>query len=57
MPDTVESGIPSASAISGPVNRSRRNAVIASTRRSQVRFATVLGAELRSRNPASDASR
>ena len=32
IPDTVESAIPSTSAISGPVNRSRRSAAIAWTR-------------------------
>jgi hypothetical protein len=52
MPETVESAIPSSSAICGPVNRSRRNAAIASTRRAQVRLATVLGAEERSLSPA-----
>jgi hypothetical protein len=53
MPDTVESAIPSSSAISGPVNRNRRNAAIASIRRSSVRFATRSGAELRSNKPLS----
>jgi hypothetical protein len=57
MPDTVESAIPSSSAISGPVNRNRRNAAIASIRRSSVRFATRSGAELRSNNPLSPCAR
>ncbi len=57
MPDTVESGMRSVSAISGPVNRNRRNAAIAATRRSQVRLATVLGAELRSSKPHSRSAR
>ena len=46
MPDTVDSGIPSSSAISGPVNRNRLTAAIASIRRSQVRLATTCGALL-----------
>jgi hypothetical protein len=53
IPDTVDSGIASSSAISGPVNLTRRNAAIASTRRSQVRLATRCGAELRSNKPNS----
>ena len=57
MPETVESGIPSASAISGPVNRNRRNAAIAWIRRSQVRLATVAGAEERSSSPSSPSAR
>ena len=40
-PQTVDNGIASVSAISGPVKRNRRSAAIASMRRSQVRLATV----------------
>ena len=43
-PETVDSAIPSSSAISGPVKRNRRNAAIASIRRSSVRLATNCGA-------------
>src|SRR3954471_4147646 len=57
IPDTVDSAIPSVSAISGPVNRNRLRAAIASTRRSQVRFATNLGAEGRSKRPPSPSTR
>jgi hypothetical protein len=46
IPDTVETGMPNSSEISGPVNRNRRSAAIASIRRSSVRFATQRGAEL-----------
>jgi hypothetical protein len=46
IPDTVETGMASSSAISGPVKRSRRNAAIASIRCSSVRLATRSGAEL-----------
>src|SRR4051794_33106130 len=57
IPDTADGAIPSVSAISGPVNRNRLRAAIASTRRSQVRFATNLGAEGRSKRPASPSTR
>src|SRR3954471_20119927 len=57
IPDTVDGAIPSVSAISGPVNRNRLRAAIASTRCSQVRFATNLGAEGRSKRPASPSTR
>ena len=57
MPETVESAISSASAISAPVNRTRRNAAIASTRRSSVRLATTAGADDRSNRPASPSAR
>src|SRR5215217_3409819 len=51
MPETVESAMPSNSAISGPVKRSRRRQAIASTRSSGVRLATRAGAEERSSRP------
>jgi hypothetical protein len=57
IPDTVESGRSCASAISGPVIRNRRNAAIAATVCSPVRFATRIGAELRSSSPASPSER
>src|SRR4051794_19126599 len=57
IPDTADGAIPSVSAISGPVNRNRLRAAIASTRRSQVRFATNLGAEGRSTRPPSPSTR
>ena len=57
MPDTVESGMASVSAISGPVKRSLRSAAIAWTRCSQVRLATVAGVDGRSSNPSSPSAR
>jgi hypothetical protein len=57
VPDTVDSGMAGVSAISGPVSRNRRSAAIASTRRSQVRLATVAGAEDRSSSPNSRSAR
>jgi hypothetical protein len=48
MPETVESGIPSVSAISAAVKRSRRSFAIACLRSGAVRFATQRGAEERS---------
>jgi hypothetical protein len=57
MPETVESAIPKSSAISDPVNLSRRNAAIASIRRSSVRLATCSGAELKSSRPLSPQAR
>jgi hypothetical protein len=57
IPDTVESAIPSVSAISAAVNRNRRNLTIASTRSSGVRFATRRGADERSDKPAAPSSR
>jgi hypothetical protein len=53
LPETVESAIPSVSAISAPVKRNRLSAAIASTLRSSVRFATDRGAEDRSSKPSS----
>ena len=55
--DTVDAGIASNSAISRPVNRSRRSAAIASIRRSSVRLATRCGALLRSNRALSRPSR
>ena len=52
-PDMVETGISSSSAISGLLNRNRRNAVIAATRSALVWRAWRLGAELRSHKPPS----
>ena len=57
IPETVESAIPSVSAISAAVKRSRRSLTIASTRSAGVRFATRLGADERSRRPGSPSSR
>ena len=57
IPDTVESGISSTSAISGPVIRNLRSPAITAIRRSSVRFATRTHAELRSSSPDSEASR
>jgi hypothetical protein len=57
MPETVESAMSSSSAISGPLKRSRRNAAIASIRRSSVRLLTSRGAELRSNKPHSKLAR
>jgi hypothetical protein len=57
MPETVESGRSSTSAISGPVNRNRRNAAIASITCSSQRLATTFGAEERSNNPSSPSAR
>jgi hypothetical protein len=56
-PDTVESGIRSASAISAAVKRSRRKPNIAAIRSSLVRFPTRLGADERSLKPASPSPR
>src|SRR5205823_13060758 len=56
IPDTVESAIPSVSAISAAVKRSRRSFTIASTRSGRVRFATLRGADERSHNPAGPSS-
>jgi hypothetical protein len=47
----------SVSAISGPLNRSRRNAAMACTRRSQVRLAILAGVEDRSSSPSSPSAR
>ena len=47
----------SSSAISAPVNRSRRSAAIASIRRASVRLATTTGADERSSSPAGPSSR
>ena len=57
IPDTVESAIPSVSAISAAVKRNRRSFTITSTRSSAVRFATRLGAEERSASPRPPSSR
>jgi hypothetical protein len=57
IPETVESAIPSVSAISAAVIRSRRSAAIASIRRSSVRLATIAGAEERSSSPAGPSDR
>ena len=57
IPDTVEAGIPSASAISAPVIRNRRNPAIAATRPSAVRAGTDRGAEQRSSRPSSPSTR
>jgi hypothetical protein len=57
MPDTVESGRSSSSAISAAVNRSRRSAAIAWIVVSSVRLATTPGADERSNNPASPSAR
>jgi hypothetical protein len=57
IPDTVDSGMASVSAISGPVKRSRRNAAMTCTRRSLVRLATVAGVEGRSNSPSSPSRR
>jgi hypothetical protein len=54
--ETVESGIASVSAISAAVIRSCRNDTIRATRSGGVRLATRLGAEDRSRRPASPAA-
>src|SRR5215207_9960104 len=50
--DTVEHAIPSTSAISGPVRRTRRNAAIATTRSSDVCQGQLDGADERSTRPA-----
>ncbi len=55
--ETVEVAISSSSAISGPVNCTRRNAAIAWTRSSGVAFGISRGAELRSSRPASPSAR
>jgi len=57
IPDTVEAGIASVSAISTPVIRNRRNAAISAIRCSQVRSGTSEGTEQRSNNPCSPSSR
>jgi hypothetical protein len=51
--ETVEAGIASSSAISGPVMRRRRREAIAAIRSSGVRLATECGAEERSSRPSS----
>ena len=56
IPDTVECGIPSVSAISAAVIRSVRSLAITATRSVEVRLATSLGAEERSTRPASPAA-
>ncbi len=53
IPETVESGIPSVSAISVAVIRSRRSLAITATRSGRVRLATRRGAEERSSNSRS----
>jgi hypothetical protein len=55
--ETVESAIPSSSAISAAVIRNRRRAAIASTRSAGVRLATRLGADERSSKPRSPSER
>jgi hypothetical protein len=55
--ETVESAIPSTSAISAAVNRSRRSAAIVTTRASGVRPGTRCGAEERSSSPSSPSAR
>jgi len=57
IPDTVEAGIESASAISAPVIRNRRSAAISAIRCSLVRSGTRKGAEQRSSSPCSPPSR
>jgi hypothetical protein len=57
MPETVESAIPSSSAISAAVKRSRRMATISRTRSSDVRFASPRGREERSSKPGGPSSR
>jgi hypothetical protein len=57
IPDTVESGIESVSAISAALIRSRRRAAITARRRSSVRAGTERGAEERSSSPGSPCSR
>jgi hypothetical protein len=57
MPDTVESAIPSVSAISAAVKRKRRSFTIASTRSCGVRLATRRGADERSHRPATPSRR
>ena len=52
IPDTVESAIPSVSAISAAVKRNRRSFTIASILSCSVRLATRRGAEERSDKPA-----
>ena len=57
MPETVESAIPSVSAISAAVKRSPRSKTITATRSGGVRLATRRGAEERSQSPASPSAR
>jgi hypothetical protein len=57
IPETVEAGIPSVSAISAPVILKRRNDAITATRDSPVRSGTDAGAEQRSSRPSSPSSR
>ena len=57
MPETVESGIVSVSAISAAVIRNRRSLAITATRSGEVRLATIVGAEERSTRPASPVAR
>jgi len=55
IPETVESGIASVSAISAAVIRNRRSVTITATRPGSVRLAPLFGAEERSRNCQSPA--
>jgi hypothetical protein len=55
MPDTVESGIESVSAISAAVMRSRRSCTIAARRSAEVLLATRHGADERSSSSRSPA--
>jgi hypothetical protein len=57
LPDTVESGMPSTSALCAPVIRNRRSAAIACTRRSSVRVGCRMGVEERSSSPGSPPAR
>ena len=57
IPETVESAIPSTSAISAAVKRNRRSFVIASTRSGAVRLATRRGTDERSNKPGSPSIR
>ena len=57
IPETVESAIPSVSAISAAVKRIRRSFAIASIRSDAVRLATCRGADERSKSPAAPARR
>ena len=54
---TVDSGIPSVSAISGPLKRSRRRQATSCSRSGSVRPGTRSGAEERSSSPASPSRR
>jgi len=57
IPETVESAMPSVSAISGPVKRSLLSAAITSIRFSSVRCGIEFGAEERSKRPSSPSVR